>query len=131
MAKKCLTATAKKGVFIQNVIHTDIFDLMPESGANLPFSYFRRSLPIQPYLIQQGAKYVVESHKGITKVLHTGLKPTKVNGIYSGDVYDQQTRLKSLILFCSNPAECSYTVYFFNGLPPKSLNKVLNEILAK
>ncbi|MFZ4414517.1 MAG: hypothetical protein ACOYOV_15650 [Bacteroidales bacterium] len=62
MKKKCLT-TATKGVFIQNAIHTDIFDLIPESGANLPFSYFRISLPIQPYLIAQGAKYVVESHK--------------------------------------------------------------------
>jgi len=129
MAKKCLT-TATKGVFVQNAIHTDIFDLMPESGANLPFSYFRLSLPIQPYLIAQGAKYVVESFKLMSKVLHTGLKPTKVNRIYSGDVFDQQTRSKSLILFCSNPAECSYTVYLFKGLPPKSLNKVLNEILA-
>ncbi|MDD4991713.1 MAG: hypothetical protein PHR83_05700 [Paludibacter sp.] len=130
MAKKCLTAAAKKGVFVQNAIHTDIFDLMPESGANLPFSYFRRSLPIQPYLIAQGAKYVVESHKGITKVLHTGLRPTKVNGIYSGDVFNPQTRSKSLILFCFNSAECSYTAYLFEGYFPKSLNKVLNEILA-
>jgi len=126
---KCLT-TATKGVFIQNSIHTDIFDLSPESGANLPFSYFRRSLPIQPYLIQQGASYVVESYKGIVKVLHTGLKPTKRNGIYSGDVFNSQTRSKSLILFCFNPAKCSYSVYMFERYFPRNLNKVLNEILA-
>lgn len=128
MAKKCLTTTATKGVFIQNADRTDIYDLMPESGANLPFSYFRISLPIQPYLIARGATYVVESFKLMSKVLHTGLKPTKVNGIYSGDVFNPQTRSKSLILFCSNPAECSYTVYLFEGYFPKSLNKVLNEL---
>lgn len=127
MAKKCLTTTPTKGVFIQNAIHKDVFDLMPESGANLPFSYFRISLPFTPFLIQQGAKYVVESHKGITKILSTGLRPTKRNGIYSGDVFNTQTRSKSLILFCANPAECSYTVYLFEGYFPKSLNKVLKE----
>lgn len=129
MAKKCLT-TATKGVFIQNANHKDIFDLMPESGVNLPFSYFRISFPIQPYLIAQGAKYVVESHKCNVKILHTGLKPTKVNGIYSGDLFNPQTRSKSLILFCASPDKFSYTVYLFEGYFPKSLNKVLNEILA-
>jgi hypothetical protein len=127
MAKKCLTTAAKKGVFIQNANRTDIYDLMPESGSNLPFSYFRISKPIQPYLIAQGATYVVESFKLMIKVLHTGLKPTKVIGIYSGDIYDPQTKSKNLILFCANPPECSYTVYIFEGLPPKSLNKVLKE----
>ena len=129
MAKKCLT-TATKGVFIQHTIHTDIFDLMSESDANLPFSYFRRSLPIQPYLIAQGAKYVVESHKGIAKVLHTGLKPTKVNGIYSGDMYNVLSKVRSLLLFCAEPTENKYTVYLFEGYNPRSLTKVLNEILA-
>ena len=129
MAKKCLT-TATKGVFIQNANRTDIYDLMPESDANLPFSYFRISLPIQPYLIAQGATYVVESFKLMSKVLHTGLKPTKVNGIYSGDVFNTQTKSKSLILFCVSSDKFSYTVYLFNGYFPKSLNKVLNEILA-
>ena len=127
MKKKCLTATATKGVFIQNATRTDIYDLMPESGENLPFSYFCISLPIQPYLIAQGAKYVVESFKLMSKVLHTGLKPTKVKGIYSGDLFNPQTRSKSLILFCAEPDNFSYTVYLFNGYFPKSLNKVLKE----
>jgi len=127
MAKKCLTTTATKGVFNQNANHSDIFDLIPESGANLPFSYFRISLPIQPYLIAQGAKYVVESHKCNIKLLHTGLKPTKRKGIYSGDVFNPQTRSKSLILFSADPDKFSYTVYLFEGYFPKSLNKVLKE----
>jgi len=129
MKKMCLTS-ATKGVFIQNAIHTDIFDLMTESGANLPFSYFRISLPIHPYLIAQSAKYVVESHRCMTKVLHTGLKRTKVNGIYSGDVFNPQTRSRSLILFCSDPDKFSYTVYLFDGYFPKSLNNILLEILV-
>lgn len=130
MAKKCLTATAKKGVFIQNAIHTDMYDLMPESGSNLPFSYFSISFPFSSFLIQQRAKYVVESHKGIAKVLNTGLRPTNRNGIYSGDIFNYQTRSKSLILFCAEPHENIYKVYLFEGYFPKNLNKVLNEILA-
>ena len=129
MAKKCLTSTARKGVFIQNPNHADIFDLIPESGANLPFTYFRISLPLQPYLIQQGAKFVVESHHNKEKVLHTGLKRTKVATIYSGDLFNLQTRSKSLILFCAKPDE-SYTVYLFDGYYPRKLTKVLNEILG-
>lgn len=129
MANKCLTTATAKGVFIQNAIHTDIHDLTPESGANLPFSFFRISLPGQQYLIAQGAKYVVESHKGI-KILHTGLKPTKVNGIYSGDMYNVLSKVRSLLLFCAEPTENKYTVYLFEGYNPRSLTKVLNEILA-
>lgn len=129
MKKKCLT-TATKGVFIQNAIHTDIFDLMPESGANLPFSYFRLSLPIQPYLIAQGAKYVVESHKCNVKILHTGLKLTKVSTIYSGDVFDPKTRTKSLILFQFDILDNCYIVYLFNGYFPKSIDPILNEITS-
>jgi hypothetical protein len=139
MAKKCLTATGNgnenltklyiQGVFIQNEIHRDIFDLTPGTCSNLPFTYFRISLPIQPYLIQQGAVFVAESHKGAAKVLHSGLKHTKINSIYYGDVYDPLTRTKSLILFQLMPGANSYTVYLFVGYYPKSLNKVLNEML--
>ncbi len=126
MKKKCLT-TATKGVFIQNANHKDIFDLIPESGENLPFSYFCISLPFTPFLIQQGAKYCVESNIGIKKVLSTGLRPTKRNGIYAGDIFNPQTRSKSLILFCAIPDKFSYIVYLFEGYFPKSLNKVLKE----
>lgn len=129
MAKKCLTATAKKGVFIQNATHRDIFEVSPESGSNLPFNWFRVSLPIQPYLIAQGAKYVADSNEGM-KVLHTGLKPTNVNRIYSGDMYNVLTKVRSLLLFCADPTENKYTVYLFDGYNPRSLTKVLNEILS-
>lgn len=129
MKKKCLTATAKKGVFIQNATHRNIFEVLPESGSNLPFNWFRISTPIQPYLIAQGAKYVVESNEGI-KVLHTGLKTTKVNNIYSGDMYNVLTKVRSLLIFCADPGESKYTVYLFDGYNPRSLTKVLNEILS-
>ena len=130
MKKKCLTPTAIQGVFIQNETRRDIFDLTPGTSSNLPFTYFRISLPIQPYLIQQGAVFVAESHKGAAKVLHTGLKRTKISSIYYGDVFDPLTRSKSLILFKLLPGANSYTVYLFVGYYPKSLNNDLNEILA-
>ena len=126
MAKMCLTTAAKKGVFIQNNTRNDIYNLMPESGSNLPFSYFIVTLPIQQYLISQGAKYVADSNEG----LHTGLRPTKVNYIYSGDLFNSYTKVKSLLLFCAEPAGKQFTVYMFEGYNPRSLNKVLNEIVA-
>jgi len=136
---KCLTATGKgnenlrkpyiQNVFVQNETRRDIFNLTPGTCSNLPFYWFRLSLPIQPYLIQQGALFVAESHKGAVKVLHTGLKRTKINSIYSGDVYDPLTQSKSLILFKLLSEANSYAVYLFVGYYPKSLNKVLNEIL--
>jgi hypothetical protein len=130
MKKKCLTATAKQGVFIKNPTHKDIYDLMPETGSNLPFSYFRLSLPIKDYLMRQGAKYVAESHKCYIKVLHTGLKPTNVKSIYSGDIYNSQTKTRSLIIFHLSPDEFSFKVYLFDGYFPKNINKVLSEIVA-
>ncbi|MFZ4799472.1 MAG: hypothetical protein ACOYMA_18375 [Bacteroidia bacterium] len=130
MEKRCLTEAAKKGVFNQNAIHKDIFDVTPESGSNLPFSYFRISLPIQQYLIAQGAKYVIDSNEGI-KILHTGLLPTKVNYIYSGDMYNRSTNVKSLLMFHAEPAKKQYTVYLYEGYYPRSLTKVLKEILAQ
>ncbi len=128
MNNKCLTTAAKKGVFFQNTTKKDIFETAPETGSNLPFSWFRITLPIQPYLISQGAKYVVDSNEGI-KILHTGLKPTNVNYIYSGDMVNASTKVKSLLLFCADPLIKQYTVYMFEGYNPKSLTKVLNEIL--
>lgn len=129
MKKKCLTATAKKGVFIQNAIRKDIFNVISDSNSNLPFCWFRISAPIQPYLIAQGARYVADSNEGI-KILHTGMKPTNVNTIYSGDMYNGTTKVRSLLLFCADPSENKYTVYLFEGYFPRSLTKVLNEILA-
>ena len=129
MKKKCLTTTAKKGVFIQNATRRDIFDVTPESGSNLPFNWFKISTPIQPYLNAQGAKYVVDSNEGI-KVLHTGLRPTNVNTIYSGDMQNATTKVRSLLLFCAEPTENKYTVYLYERYNPRSLTKVLNEILS-
>ncbi|MFZ4799591.1 MAG: hypothetical protein ACOYMA_19000 [Bacteroidia bacterium] len=128
MEKRCLTEAAKKGVFNQNAIHKDIFEVTPESGSNLPFNYFSISLPFKPFLIQQGAKYVVESQVYTTKVLNTGLRRSKVNGILYGDICDLKTGGKSLIVFQSNQLETSYKVFLYEGYFPKSLNKVLNEI---
>jgi len=129
MKKKCFTPTAIKSIFVQNTTRRDIYDLALESGSNLLFSYFCISLPIPPYLIAQGAVFAAEVYKGAVKVLHTGLKRTKISSIYSGDVYVPLTRAKSLILFKLLPGANSYAVYLFDGYYPKSLNIVINEIL--
>jgi hypothetical protein len=131
MAKKRLATAVKKGVYIQNAIHTDIFNLVSESGSNLSFSYFRRSLPIQPFSIAQGVNHVVENQNYSANAFHPALKSTKVNSIYSGDIFNSQTRSRYLITLCFNPAECCYTVYSFNDYFPKSLPYASNRIVAQ
>ena len=130
MAKKCLIPTPKKGLFIQNAIHLNIYDLIPDSCANLPFSYFRLSLPRAPYLIAQGALFVADSHKNNIKVLNTGLRTTKLSAGLVGDVYDPLNKTRSLIIFRRVPGTNSYKVYLFEGYYPKTLNAVINLIKA-
>ena len=130
MAKKCLTPTPKKGLFVQNATHPDIYDLTPDSCANLPFSYFRLSLPRAPYLIAQGAVFVADSHRNNIKVLNTGLRTTKLSAGLVGDIYDPLNKTRSLIMFRRVPGANSYNVYLFEGYYPKSLNAVIEKINA-
>jgi len=130
MAKKCLTPTPKKGLFVQNTTHPDIYDLIPDSCANLPFSYFRLSLPRAPYLIAQGAVFVADSHRNNIKVLKTGLRTTKLSTGLVGDVYDPLNKTRSLIIFRRVPGANSYNVYLFNGYFPKTLKAVVKKINA-
>lgn len=113
--KKCLTESAQKGEFKRNPIHTDIWDL--ESG-NLPFTYFRLSNPREPYLIQQGAVKVAESHLHGKKVLHTGLRFTHCPTIFAGNLYDPVKRKRKLLLFKKNPDE-TITIFLYNTNPRK------------
>ena len=130
MKKTCLTATAQKGIFVQNPTHKNTFDLEPGTCSNLPFFNFKLSLPRSPYLIAQRALYVAESHQNNAKVLNTGLRSTKVKNVLSGDIYDPLNRTISLLLFVLMPGANSYTVYLFIGYYPKSLNTVLKEIIT-
>jgi hypothetical protein len=131
MKKKCFTASAEKGIFVQNPNQIGTFDLRPESDSNLPFSYFKLSLPRSPYLVAQRALFVAESHNNNVKVLNTGLRSTKVRNILSGDTFDPLNRTNSLLLFELMPDANSYTVYLYIGYYPKSLNAVLNEIISQ
>lgn len=128
MKKKCLTATAKQGIFIQNQTHPDIYDLMPESGANLPFKYFRLTKPYSPYLMRQGALYVAESFNNQKKVLHTGLKPTHQNNIFTGDLFNPGNNTKCLIIFRCNPENKQFWVYLLDGYYPRKIKSIINEI---
>jgi len=112
---KKLIESAKKGVFKRNTIRADIWDL--ESG-DLPFRYFRLSNPREPYLIQQGAVKVAESHLNGKKILHTGLRYTHCSTIYAGNLFDPIKRKRKLLLFKWNPDE-TITVFLYNTNPRK------------
>ena len=126
--KKCLTA--KVSVFVQNETQPDIYDVHPLSGSNLPFTYFRLSLPYNPHLINQGAVYVAVSHKNNIKVLYTGLRQSNISNIYVGDVYDPIKKTKSLIVFKYHPTEKQYTVYLFKGKYPRKIEPIINQIVG-
>ena len=130
MAKKCLTPTPKKGLFVQNATHPDIYDLTPDSCSDLPFDYFRLSLPRAPYLIAQRAVFVADSHRNNVKVLNTGLRTTKLSTGLVGDIYDPLNKTRSLIIFRRVPGANGYNVYLFDGYYPKSLNAVIKGINA-
>lgn len=125
----CLTATAKKGVFIKNTNRPGIYDLMRESGSNFPFSYFRLSLPRSEYLIKNKAVYVAESFNYQAKTLNTGLRQTTEKNIYQGDIFNPQTKKRSLILFHFMDQEQSIIVYLFENHFPKNLQSILKEII--
>lgn len=128
--KKCLTDTAIKGTFIQNEKHSDIYDLQTIDGVQFPFTYFRLSSPRNEFLIKQRAVYVAESHRNGVKILFTGLRPANVNTFYSGNMFSQLTKKKSLILFRYDQPEKSFMVYLFPNRNPKKLQPIINEILA-
>ena len=128
--KKCLTATATKGVFKQNAIHPEIFDLQTDEGNNFPFTYFRLSSPRSEFLIKQRAVYVAESHRNGEKVLFTGLRQTIARGIYSGNMPNPKTQKRSLLLFEENKPQKIFIVYVFPNHNPTKIQPIINEILG-
>lgn len=127
MKAKCLTKPTK-GVFVQNRTFPSSYDLTQESGSNLPFTYFTLSTPKESYLRVQRAVLVAESLQHGSKVLHTGLRPTKIRFIHTGDIYDPITQEKSLLLFRFNPSVNGYDVFLFAGYYPKSFNQAIKYI---
>lgn len=128
--RKCLTATATKGVFKQNAIHPEIFDLQTDEGNNFPFTYFRLSSPRSEFLIKQRAVYVAESHRNGEKILFTGLRQTIAKGIYSGNMLNSKTQKKSLLLFVENKPQKTFIVYVFPNHNPTKIQPIINEILG-
>ena len=79
------TPDFRKFVFIKNEKRSDIYDLQGEPDSRM-FHYFRISSPRKPFLIKQGAKYVIESWSGHDKTSFTGLIPIGLNGYFFGDL---------------------------------------------
>ena len=117
--KKCLTIV-KKGVFNQNATNPTIYDLA-SSATGMPFKYFRLSMPRSEYLIQQGAKFVVESHLNRSKILNTGLRLSDNCRVFYGDLYDAASKSKSLITFEKIPNGNGFNVQLFSGYYPKNI----------
>lgn len=127
MAKTSFPDPAR-GMFVQNQTDPKIYDIASNLGSNLPFSYFRVTLPRAEFLIKQGAVYVAESHINGSKILYTGLKSTSIASTFTGDMYDRNTNKKSLIVFRYIPDRNGYEVLLFDGYYPRSISKVINQI---
>ncbi len=103
----------KRFVFIQNEKRNDIFDLQTEPDPRL-FTYFRLSEPRTPFLIKQGARYVLESWNKGKKVGFTGLIPVGTPNYYFGDIVAKNAKGKaknSLLIVHLN--EQTATLYYF------------------
>ena len=100
-------------VFIQNEKRADIYDLQGDPDPRI-FHYFRISTPRKPFLIKQGAKWVIESWKGHEKTSFTGLVPVGIDGFYFGDLLlktREKTHKKSLII--ANVEGDTITIFLF------------------
>lgn len=114
--------------FHRNATHPDIWDLQPNRGAKMPFTWFRLSEPRSPYLLQQGATKVAESFTGNEKVLHTGLRKTFAVNVVSGNIFDPKTKKRQLLLL-RRDAENSITVFLFKN-NPKDITPAVREVLS-
>ncbi len=88
-------------VFTQNTTCPTIFDLVgnPEKP---PIRYFSLTAPRAPFLIQQGAQWVLETREHKVKIAFTGLVPTGIPGWSYGDLIEEThkgKRRKSFVLF--------------------------------
>lgn len=99
----------KKLIFVKNENRPDIYDLQ-NSGFN-KFTFIKLSDPKADFLIQQGAKYVIESWKNSQKVLFTGLKP--IHGkIFHGNHKEPGSEKKSMLFATISPEKI--VMYYFN-----------------
>lgn len=107
------TPDFKQFVFVQNEKRNDIYDLQGEPDP-LIFHYFRLSKPRKPFLIKQGARYVIESWSGHEKTSFTGLIPAINDTWYFGDLLLKRlnkTPAKSFLIAKFN--QNNITLYIF------------------
>lgn len=109
--------------FKENSFRKTIYDLVSTSKPFSKFIYFRLETPKQPYLINQGAKYVCESWINGSKILHTGLIPTGAPGYFVGDFAEtiKDKKKTSLIIFRLVPETDIIQLFFFNQFNKKSI----------
>ena len=87
--------------FTRNETRPHIYDIVGRPDKP-PIRYFSISAPRAPFLIQQGAKWVVESWENRVKTAFTGLIPVAIPGWFYGDLIEvlpTQKRRKSFVLF--------------------------------
>jgi len=100
----------KKLIFQQNHKRSDIFDL--KGSTFTKFRFIRLSRPRQKFLIDQGAKYCIESWNNGKKSLFTGLLPFNGN-IYYGDHKTPTRCKKSFLIAIIEPLRI--TLFYFNS----------------
>ncbi len=114
----------KELTFIKNKNRIDIYDLQNSNFRK--FKYFRISEPRVPFLIKQGAKWIIESWDKGEKVLFTGLIPFN-KSIYFGDHRNTTTGKKSFII--ANIQDKEIKLFYFNSFslyPNKRLDFIRN-----
>ena len=113
--------------FEQSTQRQNIYDLIKTSTKFDKFKYFKLEIPLQSYLLKQGANFVCESWEQNVKTLHTGLIPTGDPGYFIGDFVELVKGVKktSLIIFRFKPELKIIQLYYFNRFNLKSVSKRL------
>lgn len=88
-------------VFHQNKSRSNTYDIAKDKKAKkLDFQFIRFTEPKESYLIQRGAKFVMQSFLDNRKILHTGLVPfSDKEGFYYGDYLKENNKKDFLILY--------------------------------
>lgn len=88
-------------VFHQNKSRSNTYDIAKDKKAKkLDFQFIRLTEPKESYLIQRGAKFVMQSFVGNKKILHSGLVPfSDKEGFYYGDYLKENNKRDFLIIY--------------------------------
>ena len=107
-------------VFYQNKSRCNTYDIAKgKNEKKSDFPFIRLTEPKESYLIQRGAKFVMQSFLVNKKILHTGLVPfSDKDGFYYGD-YIKENNKKDFLIVYLDEKNLKILMYIIRNRNPK------------